>query len=109
MECKQFTDGVTTEMFGKILDLLVLNNQEVILLIIDVTRQLINNGRIAIMEEMWYVGRLIFALERLDNQHKYRLVNLVRDLMFVKVFNENFRRINGTTTLINEYRKSINN
>ncbi len=88
-------------MFGKILDLLVLNSQEVILLIIDVTRQLINNGRIAIMEEMWYVGRLIFALERLDNQHKYRLVNLVRDLMFVKVFNENFRRINGTTTLIN--------
>ncbi len=50
---------------------------------------------------MWYVGRLIFALERLDNQNKYRLVNLIRNLLFVKCFNENFRRINGTTTLIN--------
>ena len=53
------------------------------------------------MEEMWYVGRLIFALERLDNQNKYRLVNLVRELLVVKSFNENFRRINGSTTLIN--------
>jgi hypothetical protein len=58
---------------------------------------------------MWYVGRLIFAMERLDNQNKYRLVNLVRDLLYIKSFNENFRRINGSTTLINEYRKSLNN
>lgn len=100
---------ITTERFSKILDLLVLNNQDVILLIIDITKELTQGGNVAVMEEMWYVGRLIFALERLDNANKYRLVNLVRDLLFVKPFNENLRRINGTTTLINEYRKSLNN
>ena len=79
----------------------MLNNQDVILLIIDITKELTQGGNTDIMEEMWYVGRLIFALERLDNQNKYRLVNLVRELLVVKSFNENFRRINGSTTLIN--------
>jgi hypothetical protein len=65
----------------------VLNNQDVILMIIDITKELTQGGNTDIMEEMWYVGRLIFAMERLDNQNKYRLVNLVRDLLMVKSFN----------------------
>jgi hypothetical protein len=65
----------------------VLNNQDVILMIIDITKELTQGGNTDIMEEMWYVGRLIFAMERLDNQNKYRLVNLVRELLMVKSFN----------------------
>ncbi len=65
----------------------MLNNQDVILMIIDITKELTQGGNTDIMEEMWYVGRLIFAMERLDNQNKYRLVNLVRDLLMVKSFN----------------------
>ncbi len=65
----------------------MLNNQDVILMIIDITKELTQGGNTDIMEEMWYVGRLIFAMERLDNQNKYRLVNLVRELLMVKSFN----------------------
>jgi hypothetical protein len=87
LECKQFIGCISSDKFSRILDLLVLNNQDVILMIIDITKELTQGGNTDIMEEMWYVGRLIFAMERLDNQNKYRLVNLVRDLLMVKSFN----------------------
>jgi hypothetical protein len=55
------------------------------------------------------VGRLIFALERLDPTHKPKLINIIKDLLDNQQFNENFRRINGVTTLINELKRSQSN
>ncbi len=58
---------------------------------------------------MWYVGRLVFALERLDPTHKPKLINIIKDLLENRQFNENFRRINGVTTLINELKRNQSN
>lgn len=58
-----------------------------------------------VFEEVWYVGRLIFALERTEAITKPKIVNLIKDLLDVKHFNEIFRRINGVPTLISELKR----
>ena len=45
-------------------------------------------------------------MERLEPSNKPKLVTLIKDLLECKHFNENFRRINGVPTLINELRKA---
>ena len=92
---------VTDDMFSPILDLLVMNNPDITKIIIEITRELTSKGINKILEEVWYVGRLLFALERLDPLNKPKLINLIKDLLECKHFNENFRRINGVPTLIN--------
>jgi hypothetical protein len=47
------------------MDLLVMNNPEATLVILELTRELIARGFGKVFEEVWYVGRLVFALERL--------------------------------------------
>jgi hypothetical protein len=83
------------------MDLLAMNNPEATKVILEITRELIAKGINRVFEEVWYVGRLIFALERLEPAHKPKLINIIKDLLDNQQFNENFRRINGVTTLIN--------
>lgn len=92
-------------MFSTILDLLVMNNPDINKIIIEITRELTSHGINKVLEEVWYVGRLLFALERTEAVAKPKLVNLIKDLLDVKHFNENFRRINGVPTLITELRR----
>lgn len=96
---------ITDEMFSSILDLLVMNNPDINKIIIEITRELTSHGINKVLEEVWYVGRLLFALERTETVTKPKLVNLIKDLLDVKHFNENFRRINGVPTLISELRR----
>lgn len=62
-----------------------------------------------VFDEVWYVGRLVFALERLEPGHKPKLISIIKDLLDNPMFNENFRRINGVTTLINELKRNQGN
>lgn len=96
---------IQDDMFSAILDLLVLNNSELTKIIIEITKELAGHGINQVLEEVWYVGRLLFALERVESSSKPKLVNLIKDLLDCKHFNENFRRINGVPTLISELRR----
>jgi hypothetical protein len=49
-------------MFSSILDLLVMNNPDINKIIIEITRELTSHGINKVLEEVWYVGRLLFAL-----------------------------------------------
>jgi hypothetical protein len=100
---------VTHEMFCKIMDLLVMNNPEATKVILEITRELVGRGVTQVFEEVWYVGRLVFALERLEPAHKPKLINIIKELLEGRVFSENFRRINGVSTLIGELRRSQGN
>lgn len=53
---------ITDEMFSSILDLLVMNNPDINKIIIEITRELTSHGINKVLEEVWYVGRLLFAL-----------------------------------------------
>jgi len=53
---------ISDEMFSTILDLLVMNNPEINKIIIEITRELAAHGQHQVLEEVWYVGRLLFAL-----------------------------------------------
>ncbi len=55
------------------------------------------------------MGRLVFALERLEPAHKPKLIAIIKDLLDNAHFNENFRRINGATTLITELKRAQGN
>lgn len=55
------------------------------------------------------MGRLLFVLEWLEPEFKPKLINLINNLLRCKPFNENFRRINGVTTLVNELKKTQTN
>ena len=78
---------ITHEMFCKIMDLLVMNNPEATKVILEITRQLVSKGISQVFQEVWYVGRLVFALERLEPSHKPKLINIVRDLLQNRQFN----------------------
>lgn len=99
----------THEMFCKIMDLLAMNNPEATKVILEITRELISRGFSKVFEEVWYVGRLVFALERLEPAHKPKLIGIIKDLLDNAQFNENFRRINGATTLITELKRAQGN
>lgn len=82
-----------------------MNNPDINKIIIEITKELTSHGINKVLEEVWYVGRLLFALERTEAITKPKLVNLIKDLLDIKHFNENFRRINGVPTLITELRR----
>lgn len=74
-------------MFSSILDLLVMNNPDINKIIIEITKELTSHGINKVLEEVWYVGRLLFALERTEAITKPKLVNLIKDLLEIKHFN----------------------
>jgi hypothetical protein len=96
---------VTDEMFSKILDLLMMNNSEINKMIIEITRELTAHGQHQVLQEVFYVGRLLFALQRTEATTKPKLVNLIKDLLDIKHFSENFRLINGVPSLIAELKR----
>lgn len=64
-----------------------MNNPDINKIIIEITRELASHGQHQVLEEVWYVGRLLFALERTEAVTKPKLVNLIKDLLDVKHFN----------------------
>jgi len=72
---------ITHEMFCKIMDLLVMNNPEATKVILEITRELVAKGINEVFDEVWYVGRLVFALERLEPAHKPKLIHIIKDLL----------------------------
>jgi hypothetical protein len=50
-------------------------------MVIEITKEMVNAGRTKVLEEIWYVGRMLFALDRLDGVVKVKLVNLITLLL----------------------------
>lgn len=64
-----------------------MNNPEATKVILEITRELIARGFSRVFEEVWYVGRLVFALERLEPAHKPKLIGIIKDLLDNAQFN----------------------
>lgn len=98
---------LTDPMFSRVLDVLAAaTNSEVIKMVIEITKEMVGFKRTKVLEEIWYVGRMLFALDRLDGVVKVKLVNLLTMLLGCENFSENFRRIHGVSTLIAELKRN---
>lgn len=98
---------LTDVMFSKVVDVLAAaTHPEVVKMVIEITKEMVNNGRTKVLEDIWYVGRILFALDRLDGVVKVKLVNLLSLLLNSEAFSENFRRIHGVSALIGELKRS---
>lgn len=69
-------------------------------MVLEITKEMVSHGRTKVLEEIWYVGRMLFALDRLDGVVKVKLVNVLTQLLAGDNFRENFRRIHGPSALI---------
>lgn len=79
--------NLTDPMFSRVLDVLAAaTNPEVIKMVIEITKEMVGCGRTKVLEEIWYVGRMLFALDRLDGVVKVKLVNLLTLLLGVETF-----------------------
>ena len=61
------------------------------------------------MEEIWYIAKILFVLDKQDDSIKVRIISLITALLDCSTFNENFRMTHGVSALISELKKSQNN
>lgn len=99
---------------ANIMDLISINNLMVLRNTLDMISYIFEKVNIPkildqLIEEfgqIYYIGKLLFVCEKLDVNFKFQSINLITKLMDFPIVCENFRRIHGISTFINELKKT---